>query len=102
MDITIEDFVVWVIVGAFVGSVMGALVKRKKEGFGRIMNLTVGLIGALIGGLLFKLLDTDKWNLGAPFTIKKENILAAVVGSIILLLVVALVRKGKGKKTAKD
>ena len=101
MNITIEEFIVWLLVGAFVGSVIGVLVKRKKEGFGRIMNLMVGLIGALIGGLLFKLLKIDL-KLGEDFTIKKQDLLAAVVGSIILLLVAALVRKGKGKKTAKD
>ncbi len=101
MNITIEEFIVWLLVGAFVGSVIGVLVKRKKEGFGRIMNLTVGLIGALIGGLLFKLLKIE-WDLGPPFTIRKENILAAVVGSIILLLVVWLVRKRPRKKTSKD
>ncbi len=54
MKITIDQINVWLIVGALAGSITGKVVKRAKEGFGRFTNLGIGLIGALIGGSIFR------------------------------------------------
>ena len=48
------------------------LVKRRKEGFGRLWNLVIGLIGALIGGLLFKVLGINLGLLAEVGPIHKE------------------------------
>ncbi len=59
MKITIDQIIVWLIVGALAGSFTGMVVKRAKEGFGRFTNLGIGLIGALIGGSIFRAFNID-------------------------------------------
>ena len=97
---TIGELVVWLVVGALAGSVTGMLVKRQREGFGRLRNLGVGLSGALVGGLLFKLFRID---LGlADVSISLEDLIAALVGSLLLLGVVRLIRRAKERRSPAD
>ena len=84
MNITVEQIVVWLIVGALAGSFVGTIVKRKKEGFGHLANLGVGLVGALIGGLLFAILPIDL-GLG-DIAVSLEDLIAAIVGALIFLI----------------
>ncbi len=44
MILTFADLLVWMIVGMIAGSLAGAAVKRTKEGFGRYMNMGIGLV----------------------------------------------------------
>ena len=97
---TIGELIVWLVVGALAGSVTGMLVKRQREGFGRLGNLGIGLSGALIGGLLFKLFRID---LGlAEVSISLEDLIAALVGSLLLLGVVRLIRRTKERGSGAD
>lgn len=79
------QLVVWVVVGLIGGSLASRIVTWDKVGYGRWTNLGVGLIGALIGGLLFRLLDL--WPQLELITISLRDIVAAVIGSLIVLLV---------------
>ncbi len=96
MDITLDEVIAWLIVGALAGSLAGMLVKRRKEGFGRLWNLVIGLIGALIGGLLFKVLGI---NLGllAEVRITLQNLVAALVGSLVFLAIVWCIRSWRAR-----
>src|SRR5580704_3777195 len=51
----VGQIIVWIIVGGFAGTLAGRAVTFKKEGLGRWTNFLVGMIGAVIGGELFKL-----------------------------------------------
>jgi uncharacterized membrane protein YeaQ/YmgE (transglycosylase-associated protein family) len=51
MNLTVGQFIVWLIVGSLAGTLTGRLVTFRKEGLGRWTNLGVGMVGALIGGL---------------------------------------------------
>jgi len=96
MNITLTDLLVWVVVGMIAGSLAGVVVKRKKEGFGRYMNLGIGLVGALIGGFLFDLLRID---LGLQnITISLQDIVSAFVGSLLFLVALFYVRSWYKKK----
>lgn len=88
MHVSIEQIIVWLVVGAIAGTLLGAVVKRSKKGFGAATNLGIGLVGALIGGLLFRLLGLDL-GLG-KIAVSLEDIVAATVGSILFLLVLRL------------
>ncbi len=84
MEVTISDLLVWLIVGLLAGSLAGLLVKRSKRGFGRLANLGLGLVGAVVGGFLFDLLRID---LGlANISISLQDIVAALVGSLLFLI----------------
>ncbi len=97
---TIGELIVWLMVGALAGSVTGMLVKRQREGFGRLGNLGVGLGGALIGGLLFNLFRID---LGlAEVSISLEDLIAALVGSLLFLGAVRLIRRTKERRSGAD
>ena len=91
MSITLDQIIVWVIIGILAGSLAGMLVKRTKKGFGIWSNLLIGLVGALIGGFLFDLFNI---NLGlGSIAITFEDLIAALVGSLIYLVILALIRK---------
>lgn len=101
MEITFNEIVVWIIVGALAGSLAGMLMKRRREGFGHITNLGIGLVGALVGGLLLKALQIDLPVLAA-ITVSLEDLVVAFVGSVIFVAVVwwiqAWWKEGKVKK----
>lgn len=80
---SLAQFVVWIIVGLLGGSLAGLLIKRERKGFGILPNLALGLVGALIGGLLFRvfglLANLDR------VSISLRDLVAAVVGSLLIL-----------------
>jgi hypothetical protein len=45
MRLTWDEIVVWLIVGALAGALVGMVVTRKREGFGHWANLGIGLVG---------------------------------------------------------
>jgi uncharacterized membrane protein YeaQ/YmgE (transglycosylase-associated protein family) len=96
MDLTISQFIVWLVVGSLAGTLVGRLVTLKKEGLGRWTNLGVGMIGALIGGLLFKLFRIDL-HLG-ELKITFQDLLAAFLGSLLFVIIWWLVGKFRGRK----
>ena len=98
MNLSLGQFVVWLIVGALAGNLTGRLVTLKKEGLGRWTNLGVGMVGALIGGLLFKVFHI---NLGlGDLKITFEDLIAAFGGSLLFVIIWWLVGKFRGKKKA--
>jgi uncharacterized membrane protein YeaQ/YmgE (transglycosylase-associated protein family) len=80
---SLDQLVVWIIVGLLGGSLTARLTRRERKGFGLLSNLALGLLGALIGGILFRLLGLlrglDK------VSISLRDVLAAVVGSLLIL-----------------
>ncbi len=84
MSISIDQIIVWVIIGIIGGSLAGLIVRWDKKGFGLASNIALGLVGALVGGMLFRLFgiwpDLDR------ISISLRDILAAVLGSLLVLL----------------
>ncbi|MCL4767326.1 MAG: GlsB/YeaQ/YmgE family stress response membrane protein [Hyphomicrobiaceae bacterium] len=84
MPITLAHIVVWLIIGLIGGTLAGMLVKRERAGFGFWTNLGVGLVGALVGGLLFRLFDLlPALN---QVAISLRDVVSAFVGSLLFLL----------------
>lgn len=73
MKINADEVITWLIIGALAGSLAGMVVKWRREGFGRLLNLAIGLIGALIDGLLFKILNINFGIVGG-ITVTSEDI----------------------------
>ncbi len=94
MDInfTIDQLVAWGIIGLLAGSLSGMFLKRNKNGLaGLFSKLVIGLMGALLGGFLFDLLNI---NLGlGNLTLSFEDLIAAFVGSLIFLVILMTVQK---------
>jgi len=80
--------ILWIIFGAFIGWVASKIMKTDAEQ-GAILNIVIGIVGALVGGFAMNLL-------GFPgvtgFNI--YSFLVALLGAIILLAIVQMVRGG--------
>lgn len=94
MEISISEIVVWLVVGALTGPLVGMLVKRSREGYGRWRNLGIGLVGALVGGGLFKLFHVDL-GLGS-LAISLQDLIAAFLGALLFLLAVFVIQRKRG------
>ena len=80
------NFVLWLLFGALVGW-LASIVMRTDARQGALLNIIVGIIGAMIGGFLF----------GGPTINNSFNLtalLVSFVGAVILLAIVNLVRRG--------
>ncbi|MDR0249972.1 MAG: GlsB/YeaQ/YmgE family stress response membrane protein [Burkholderiales bacterium] len=80
---TIEGLIIWLAIGAVAGWLAGLLVKG--HGFGLIGNIVVGIVGAVIGGLLLPNLFVIGGILGA--------LVYAVIGAVILLVLISLIKR---------
>ena len=92
--LSLDQIVVWLIIGLIGGSLAGLIVRRERRGFGIWRNLGLGLVGALVGGLLF-------WLLGLfpgldSVRISLRDVVAAVIGSFIVLGALSLWQRWKG------
>ena len=79
--------IIWLIVGGIVGW-LASLVMRTDAQQGIILNIVVGIVGAVIAGLIIGggTINQDPMDL--------TNILWSLLGAVILLAVVNLVRRG--------
>ena len=84
MSISLAQIITWVIVGLLAGSLAGLVIKRERRGFGLLANLGLGLAGALIGGVLFRLLNLFPGL--ESIAISMRDVLAALFGSLLVVL----------------
>jgi uncharacterized membrane protein YeaQ/YmgE (transglycosylase-associated protein family) len=92
---SVDQIIVWIIVGLLSGSLVGLLITRERKGFGRLANLALGLAGALVGGLLFRLFGLFP-NLDR-IAISLRDVVAAVVGSLLVLAARWLWRRARAR-----
>jgi uncharacterized membrane protein YeaQ/YmgE (transglycosylase-associated protein family) len=85
---SVDQLIVWLIIGLIGGSLAGLIIRRERKGFGVLRNLALGLVGAVVGGLLFRLFgllrELDK------VMISLRDVVAAVVGSLLVLAILWL------------
>ncbi len=79
-----ESILAWIVIGAIAGWLAGLLVKG--YGFGLIGNIVVGILGAGVAGLLAPRLGLYTESFGG-------NIVASLLGALVLLLLIGLVRR---------
>jgi uncharacterized membrane protein YeaQ/YmgE (transglycosylase-associated protein family) len=79
-----ESILGWIVIGAIAGWLAGLLVKG--YGFGLIGNIVVGIVGAGVAGLLAPRLGFHTESFGG-------NIIASLLGALVLLFLVGLVRR---------
>lgn len=85
------NFIIWLIIGGLIGWVASMVMKTNGQQ-GVILNVIVGIVGAVLGGWLIS-------PLVGVGTINQDNfslpgLLVSLVGAVILLAVVNLVRRG--------
>ena len=81
---TLQSFVIFLILGALAGWISGLIAKG--QGFGLLGNMIVGIIGAFLGSFCFSLVGLGAHNfLG--------QLICAVVGSLIFLWLLRFIKK---------
>ena len=80
-------FIAWILLGLLAGTIARALIPGRTEPGGCIGTTAIGILGALIGGLIASALDLGK----IRHFFDLETWLIAIAGSVLLLLLVRLV-----------
>ncbi len=86
-------YIAWLVLGAFAGWLASMLMGKNSE-MGAFANITVGIVGAFIGGFIFNLIGASGVT---GFNI--WSVVVAVIGSCILLYIV---NKFKGNESTKE
>ena len=75
----------WILVGLIAGWLAGKVMKG--SGFGVLMDIVVGIVGAIVGGWIFGRLG------GFPFGGTLGTIVVAFAGAVIFLWLVRLIKR---------
>ncbi|HEY9422656.1 MAG TPA: GlsB/YeaQ/YmgE family stress response membrane protein [Thermoanaerobaculia bacterium] len=81
----IVEILTWIIVGLVAGVLASYVAGR---GYGLLGNIIIGIIGAFVGGWLFRQMG---WS--TPFGGLIGTIFVAFIGAIVLLLLLRLIRR---------
>ena len=85
------NLLIWLVVGGVIGWI-ASMIMRTDAQQGMLLNIVVGVIGAMLGGwLISPLLGVGTIN-QSNFSI--GSMVVSLVGAVILLAVVNLVRRG--------
>lgn len=86
------NLILWLLFGALVGW-LASIVMRTDAQQGALLNIVVGIIGAMLGGFIFSLLGIGGTNINnGDFSL--SALLVSFIGAVILLGIVNLVRRG--------
>jgi uncharacterized membrane protein YeaQ/YmgE (transglycosylase-associated protein family) len=89
------NLIIWLVVGGLIGWVASLIMKTDAQQ-GLLLNVIVGIVGALLGGwLLSPLVGAGTVNQG-DFSLM--GLLVSLGGAILLLFVVNLIRRGTAPK----
>ena len=86
---SIETILIWMAIGLVAGWLASLAVGG---GYGVIGDIVLGIVGAFLGGFIFRAL-----HLHAPFSGVAGTIFVAFVGAVALLLLMRLVRRISGR-----
>ena len=88
------NLIIWLVVGGVIGWVASLIMKTDAQQ-GMILNIVVGIVGALLGGwLLSPLVGAGTVNQG-DFSLM--GLLVSLGGAVILLFVFNLLRRGAAR-----
>ena len=91
------NLILWLLFGALVGW-LASIVMRTNGQQGTLLNIVVGIIGAMIGGFLLggPTINSSGFNPAAPLRdVNLTALLVSFAGAVVLLAIVNLVRRGR-------
>jgi uncharacterized membrane protein YeaQ/YmgE (transglycosylase-associated protein family) len=80
------SFLAWIVLGLLAGFIGSKLVNRRGEGM--ILDIFLGIVGALVGGWLF-----NRFGAAGVTGLNLYSLLVAVVGAVVVLLIYHAVRR---------
>jgi len=86
------NIIIWLVVGGLVGWAASTLMRRPE---GIVLNVVIGIVGAVLGGwLLSPLVGVSTINQG---NLSLASLLVSLLGAVILLGIVNLMRRGTAR-----
>jgi uncharacterized membrane protein YeaQ/YmgE (transglycosylase-associated protein family) len=86
IDVSMHSLIGWIIIGLIAGWLAGTLARGR--GFGCLVNVILGLVGAVIGGWIFSRLGIAAWGFFG-------SLAAATVGAVVLVAVARIFSSSK-------
>ena len=80
------SIVAWIILGLVAGFIGSKIVNKTGEGL--ILDILLGVIGAVVGGFIFRLFGAS-----GVSGVNLYSLLVAVIGSVVLLVIYHAVRR---------
>jgi uncharacterized membrane protein YeaQ/YmgE (transglycosylase-associated protein family) len=80
------SFLAWIILGLLAGFIGSKLVNKQGEGF--ILDIVLGVVGAVVGGWLF-----NRFGAAGVTGLNLYSLLVAVVGAVVVLVVYHAIRR---------
>jgi uncharacterized membrane protein YeaQ/YmgE (transglycosylase-associated protein family) len=74
------SFIAWIVLGLIAGFIASKIVNKSGEGM--ILDIILGIVGAVIGGYLFQ-----TFGMAGVTGVNLYSILVAVVGAIVFLVI---------------
>ncbi len=85
---SLETILLWAAIGLIAGWLASAVVGG---GYGVVGDIVVGVVGAFIGGFIFRV-----FHIASPLAGIAGTIFVAFIGAIVLLLVLRLIHRAAG------
>lgn len=80
-----EQLITWVLIGMIAGVLAGLLIRGRGLGF--TSNVVVGMLGAILGGLLFSILHIQPpFAFSGGIVLAWSDIFVAFIGAVIILV----------------
>jgi uncharacterized membrane protein YeaQ/YmgE (transglycosylase-associated protein family) len=79
----------WIVLGLIAGFIASKIVNKSGEGF--VLDIALGIVGAIVGGFIFNLFG----EVGVT-GLNLYSMLVAVVGAIVVLLAYHALFRGRG------
>jgi uncharacterized membrane protein YeaQ/YmgE (transglycosylase-associated protein family) len=89
-EVQAMNFIIWLVVGGLIGWV-ASLIMRTDAQQGLLLNIVVGIIGALLGGWLISPLIGEGTINSGDFSL--GGLVVSLLGAVILLAIVNLFRR---------
>jgi uncharacterized membrane protein YeaQ/YmgE (transglycosylase-associated protein family) len=80
----IHDFIWWIVVGLIAGWAAGKIMKG--GGYGVVMDIVLGIIGAVVGGWLMGILGISAGGFIG-------TIIVAIIGAVVLIWITRMLKK---------
>ncbi|MGP8155849.1 MAG: GlsB/YeaQ/YmgE family stress response membrane protein [Candidatus Acidiferrales bacterium] len=87
VQLTSNGWIAWIIIGLLAGWIAGTVTRGR--GFGCLVDVALGLIGAVIGGWIFTRLGITTFGFIG-------SLAAATVGAVLLVAIARLFAGGRG------
>src|SRR5215470_9520041 len=82
----VAQLLIWVVLGLVAGFIASKIINRRGEGI--ILDILLGIIGAFIGGWLFRIFGST-----GVTGLNLYSLLVAVIGAVIFLIIYHAIRR---------